>query len=93
MSNINNCLILYHNGVNSYLFVNGVEIYKFKANDSELNSYPVCLGNIPKDFFTDNMEKTRLYRYVYNFPIDYDSIDVDNILDIHKYLMKKHDKK
>ena len=29
------CLNLHYNGANSYLFVNGVEIYKFKANDSE----------------------------------------------------------
>ena len=26
---------------------------------------------------------------VYNFPANYDNIDVDDILDIHKYLMKK----
>ena len=29
--------------------------------------------------------------YVYNFPVDYDSTDADDILDIHKYLIKKHD--
>ena len=43
-------LSLHYNGVNSYLFVNGVEIYKFKAKDSEINSYPVCLGNIQRIF-------------------------------------------
>ena len=36
------------------------------------------------------MEKTGLYGCVYDFLIDF-RIDVDNILDIHKYLMKKHD--
>ena len=30
------CLSLHYNGANSYLFVNGTEIYKFKAKDSEL---------------------------------------------------------
>ena len=30
------CLSLQHNGANSYLFVNGTEIYKFEAKDSEL---------------------------------------------------------
>ena len=42
------CLSLYYNGVNSYLFVNGTEIYKFKAKDSEFVATPLCLGNISK---------------------------------------------
>ena len=29
--------------------------------------------------------------YVYDFSVNYDAIDVDDILDIHKYLMKKKD--
>ena len=37
------------------------------------------------------MKKTRLNGYVYGFSVDYDTIAVDDILDIHKYLMKKHD--
>ena len=37
------------------------------------------------------MKKTGLYGYIYDFSVDYDSIDVDDILDIHKYLMKKRD--
>ena len=44
------CLSLHYNGVNSYLFVNGVAIYKFKAKNSEINLYPMGLGNISKDF-------------------------------------------
>ena len=32
------CLILHDNGISSYIFVNGVEIYKFKAKDSEINA-------------------------------------------------------
>ena len=44
------CLNLHYNGVNSYLFINGVEIYKFKAKDSEINSYPICLGSIQRIF-------------------------------------------
>ena len=52
--------------MNSYIFVNGFEIYKFKA-------------------------KYGLYGYVYDFSVDYDSIGVDDILNIHKYLMKKYD--
>ena len=37
----------------------------------------------------DNMKKTGLNGYVYDFSVDYDAIAVDDILDIHTYLMKK----
>ena len=58
------CLSLYYNGANSYFFVNGVEIYKFKANDFEINAVALCLGNDPKTFSIDNTIKTELYRHV-----------------------------
>ena len=48
------------NGANSYLFVNGTEIYKFKAKDSEIIATPLCLGNISTDWSTDNMKKNRI---------------------------------
>ena len=51
------CLTL-HNGGNSYFFVNGTEFYKFKANDSEIVTTPLCLENISKDFSVYNMKKT-----------------------------------
>ena len=51
------CLSLQYNRANSYLFVNGTEIYKFKAKDSEIVASPLCLGNISKDWSTDNMKK------------------------------------
>ena len=85
-----NCLSLHYNGANSYLFVNGTEIYKFKAKDSEIVATPLCLGNISKDWSADNMKKTGCTRYVYDFSVDYDAITVDDIKDIHKYLMKKN---
>ena len=81
---------MHYNGDNSYLFVNGKEICKFKPKDSEIEPYPLCLGNISKDFSVDNMEKSGLYGQVYEFSIDYDAIVNDKILDIHKYLMKKN---
>ena len=49
------CLRLHYNGANSYLFVNGTEIYKFKAKDSEIVATPSCLGNISKDWSIDNL--------------------------------------
>ena len=84
------CLSLHYNGTNSYLFVNGTEIIKFKAKDSEITAYPLCLGNISKDWSVDNMKKTGLKGYAYDFSVDYDAIAVADILDIHKYLMKKN---
>ena len=83
------CLSLHYNGANSYLFVNGIEIYKFKAKDSEIIANPLCLGNISKDWSVSNMKKTEFSGYVYDFSVDYDSTDVDDIKVIHKYLMKK----
>ena len=37
--NKNFCLSLQHNGANSYLFVNGTEIHKVKAKDSEIVAF------------------------------------------------------
>ena len=85
------CLSLHYNEANCYLFVNGTEIIKFKAKDSEIVATPLCLGNISKGWSTDNMKKTGTHTYVYDFSVDYDSIAVDDIKDIHKYLMKKND--
>ena len=42
-----------------------------------------------KNFSAGNMKKTGLNGYVSDFSVDYDAITVSNILDIHKYLMKK----
>ena len=81
---------LYYNGANSYLFVNGIEIYKFKAKDSETVASTLSLGNLSKNWAVDKMKRTRLNRLAYHFCADYNSIAVDNILHIHKYLMKKN---
>ena len=84
------CFSWHYNGANSYLFVNGTEIYKFKAKDSEIVATRSCLGNISKDWSVDNMKKPRFNASVYAFSFDYDAVAVDDILDIHKYLKKKN---
>ena len=81
---------MHYNRANSYLFVNGIEIIKFKAKDSEILPYSLCLGNISKDWTNDNLKKTGFNGYIYNFSTDYCAIAVSDILDIHKYLMKKN---
>ena len=54
------CLSLHYNGANSYLFVNGTEMIKFKAKDSERDSNILCLGNVSKDFSANNMKKSSI---------------------------------
>ena len=48
------CVRLHYNGANSYLFINGKEIHKFKAKDSEIVATALCLGNYSKDWSLDN---------------------------------------
>ena len=83
-------LSFHYNGPNSYLFVNDTEIHKFKTKDSEILATPLCLGNVSRDFSIDNMKKTGLNGYVYDFSVDYNAIKTDNIFDIQKYLMEKN---
>ena len=83
------CLSLHYIGGNSYLFFNDTEICKFKAKDSAIVASPLCLGNISKDWSTDNMKKTGFTGYVYDFSADYNAATLDDIKDIHKFLMKK----
>ena len=83
------CLSLHYNGANSYLFVSGNEIYKFKAKDSQTVASPLCLGNISKVWSIDNMKRTGFTGYHYGFSVD-EATDVIDIKDIHKYLMKKN---
>ena len=65
------------------------KLLKFKAKNSEIVANPLCLGNISKYFSVNNMKKTGLSGYVYDFSVDYDAMSVDDILEFHKYLMKK----
>ena len=82
-------LSLHYNGANSCLFVNGTEIIKFKAKDSEIVATLLWLGNISKDWSVDSMKRTGFTVYVYEISVDEEATDVDDIKDIHKYLIKK----
>ena len=63
---------MHYSGENNYLFINGTEITKFKAKYSEITSYPLCLGNMSKDWFMNNMKITGLQGCIYEFSFDYD---------------------
>ena len=63
-------------------------MYKFKAKDSAIVASPLYLRNTSKDWSTNNMKKTGLTGYVYDFSADYNTVTLDDIKDIHKYSMK-----
>ena len=65
-------------------------MYKFKAKDSDIVATPLCLKIFSRYWSVDNMKKTGFSGYAYDFSVDYDAIDADDIKDIHKYLMKKN---
>ena len=79
---------MYYNDENSYLLVNGIEIYAYKAKFSEIAAPLLCPRYISKDWTVDKMKW--INEYVFDVSTDYDTILVDDILDIQKYLMKKN---
>ena len=81
---------MHYNNTNSYSFVNGTKLIKFKSKNTEIHLYPLCLGNISKYWSVVNTKKTGFDAFVYDFSVYYDVAAVDGILDIHKYLMKKN---
>ena len=73
-----------------FLFVNATKVYQFKAKKSEIKDYPLSLGNVSKDFTINDMKKKTGSKGVVQFcSADFNLIDTNNILDIHKYLMKR----
>ena len=75
---------------NSFLFVNDTKTYQLKAKYSPKKNHIHC---VLKDFKTNNMKKKKkgLNQYVYDFSVDSKIVDYSNIINICKYLMKKHD--
>ena len=78
------------NSDNSYLFVNGKEIFKFKAVKCVNFPTQFCLESISNGFGATNSREVSLKGNVYNFSVDYHAIDKSDILNIHKYLMVKN---
>ena len=76
------CLSLHYNGDNSYLYVNGKDVTKFKTKYFEITPYPLCLGGLSKYFAVGYMRATVLTGYVCDFSVDYCAIANDKILDI-----------
>ena len=79
-------LSLHYNGDNSYLFVNARQELKFKAKNDQIINEKLCLGNLSSEWTTSESEKTGLYGDIYDFVVDYKSINgVKPICDMHRY--------
>ena len=72
------CLSLHYNDDNSYLFINVI----FPT--------PFCLGSVSNEFTAHESREASFNGNVYDFWVDYNSIDKSNILSIQKYLMAKN---
>ena len=76
-------LSVHYNGANSYLFINGVKQFQFKAMTNLNLSNPLIIGNTSNNFPSQtDYEKAALH---------YKSTDIKEIYDMHRYLMKKRD--
>ena len=84
-------LTLHYNGDDSYLFVNGKQELKFKCKTEHLVKEKLCIGNLSDQWTASESEKTELYGNIYDFVVDYKSINgVKPIYDMQRYLMTKH---
>ena len=78
------CLSLHYNGDESYLYLNKIEICKFKAMHN-ISWYNFGLESISKDFTQDEYSEISLNGAVYDFSNDYSPIKKEDILNIHQY--------
>ena len=78
------------------MFVNGKEIFQFKANNKNVNNKNVnfsthfCLRSISNGFSAAESRDMSLNGNVYGFSVDYNSTDKSAILNIYNYLMTKN---
>ena len=93
-------LSLHYNGDNSFLFVNGQKVTQLKAKDDVFfNARVLVLGALTVPVYPSgtnnrlspkNNNDTKLYGNVYDFSVDYNLISNENILKMHKYLIKQN---
>ena len=75
---------LHYDADDSYLFVTGKEIFKFKVNNKNVN-FPTqfCLGSLSNGFSATGSREVPLNRNVYDFSVNYNSIEKSDILKKH----------
>ena len=84
-------MILHYYADNSYLFVDGKEIFNLKTANKNVNfSTQFCLGSISNGFSNNETREVYLNGNVYGFSVDHNSVDISDILIIHKYLITKN---
>ena len=84
------CLSLHYNGANSYLFVNGIEVIRFKVNDGWIVENSLCVGNILEKFSAANMKRQDYMDLFMILVLMVMLLKLMIYLDIHKYLMEKN---
>ena len=82
---------MHYNGDNTCLGANRKEIYKFKADNKNMD-FPTqfCLRSISNKFDSDDIKEVSFTGNVYDFSVDYNVVDKCDILNIHKYLLVKN---
>ena len=87
-------LSLHYSNNNIYLLLTVKEIFKFKANNKNVN-FPTqfCLGVISNGFGATESREVTLKGNLYDFSVDYKAIDNSDISNIHKYLLVKNNTK
>ena len=74
------------------MFVNWKEIFKFKADNKSVN-FPTQfhVGSMSNGFSATESREVSLNGNVYNFSLDYNSVNKSDMLSFHKYLTNKND--
>ena len=85
---------LHYSADNSYLFANGKEVVRFKAISKNSN-FPTqfSLVRVSNGFSAAKSREVSLNENVYDFSVDYNSIDKSDTLSIHNYLIIKSNMK
>ena len=73
-----------------FLHANDAKAYQVKAKDSEIKPYLLHLENISEVFIVNNMKKSGLNGKAHNFPFSYEAVNTSAIINIQRYLIRKH---
>ena len=80
-------LSLHYNSDESYLYEKNTEVCNFMANDN-ISWYNFCLGGVSKDFTKDKQSEVSWNGTANDFPVDYNSIKKEDILNIRQWLIR-----
>ena len=85
------CFSFHYDTDNIFLLANGKEIFKFKADNKNVNyTTQSCIRSLSNEFSATESRKVSLNGNKYDFSVSCNSIDESDILKIHEYLMAKN---